>query len=105
VCWSAGTGRPAANAATTTTTAIDTSPAAIAVARTVYASAGCGPCHTLAAAGSKGTIGPSLDGAKPSAATVVSFVTNGKDVMPAYGARLTKKQIDEVAAFVSTAAG
>ena len=35
----------------------------------VFASAGCGGCHTLAAAGSSGTTGPNLDDAKPSADT------------------------------------
>jgi mono/diheme cytochrome c family protein len=91
-------------AATTTTPAIDTSPAAVAAGKAVYASSGCGACHVLAAAGSNGKIGPSLDGAKPSAALVVDVVTHGKGVMPSFGGRLTKAQIDDVAAFVSTSA-
>jgi mono/diheme cytochrome c family protein len=33
--------------------------------RLVFAQMGCGSCHTLAAAGSKGGIGPSLDDALP----------------------------------------
>jgi len=33
--------------------------------RLVFAAMGCGSCHRLAAAGSKGAIGPSLDGALP----------------------------------------
>src|SRR5205085_10896261 len=36
----------------------------------VFASAGCGGCHTLSAAGSKGQIGPNLDELKPDASTV-----------------------------------
>src|SRR4051794_20984071 len=35
--------------------------------KAVFASAGCGGCHTLAAAGSSGRTGPNLDAAKPSA--------------------------------------
>jgi cytochrome c2 len=31
----------------------------------VFASAGCGGCHTLSAAGAKGQIGPNLDELKP----------------------------------------
>ena len=52
-----------------------------------------------------GKVGPSLDGAKPDAARVVDVVTNGKGVMPAYRDRLTTKQIEHLAAFVSTTAG
>ena len=33
----------------------------------VFASTGCGGCHTLAAAGTTGSVGPNLDDAKPSA--------------------------------------
>jgi predicted ferric reductase/mono/diheme cytochrome c family protein len=89
----------------TTTTAVDTSPAAVAAGKAVYRSSGCGACHVLAAAGSTGRIGPSLDAAKPDAARVVDLVTHGEGVMPAYRKRLTALQIDHVAAFVSTSAG
>ena len=43
----------------------------------VYASAGCGDCHTLEAAGSSGSVGPNLDESEPDAALVVDRVTNG----------------------------
>ena len=43
----------------------------------VFASAGCGGCHTLKAAGSSGNVGPNLDDAKPDVALVVDRVTNG----------------------------
>ena len=36
---------------------------------------------------------------------MVDFVTNGKGVMQSYRDRLTTKQIEHLAAFVSTAAG
>ena len=44
---------------------------------------GCSGCHTLADAGSTGTIGPNLDAVKPSYDKVVSQVTNGGGGMPA----------------------
>jgi quinohemoprotein ethanol dehydrogenase len=68
----------------------------------VFASstATCGTCHTLAAAGSKGTAGPSLDRTAPSQATIVSQVTNGGFNMPAYGSKLTGSQINDLAAYV-----
>ena len=34
--------------------------------KAVFASAGCGGCHTLKAAGATGTVGPNLDALKPS---------------------------------------
>ena len=72
--------------------------------KAVFASAGCGGCHTLADAGTSGNVGPNLDDAKPDAGAVVDVVTNGKGVMPGYRDRLTPKQIEQLAAFVSTSA-
>lgn len=63
---------------------------------------GCSGCHTLADAGSTGTIGPNLDAVKPSYDKVVSQVTNGGGVMPAFGDKLTEEQIQDVAAYVSS---
>ncbi len=65
----------------------------------------CGSCHTLAAAGTSGTIGPNLDDAKPSEALVKERDTNGKGVMPAFKGKLTDAQIDAVAKYVSQNAG
>jgi mono/diheme cytochrome c family protein len=56
-------------------------------------------------AGSTGTVGPNLDQAKPPKSLVVMRVTNGKGAMPSFKGRLTKKQIDAVASYVSSAAG
>jgi len=56
-------------------------------------------------AGTTGTVGPNLDGAKPSAERVVDRVTNGKGVMPPFKGSLTEQQIADVAAFVSESAG
>jgi mono/diheme cytochrome c family protein len=67
--------------------------------------AACGGCHTLADAGSTGSIGPDLDAVKPSAEKVVTQVTNGGGGMPAFGDQLSEQQIQDVAAYVSSAAG
>src|SRR6266545_2336607 len=71
----------------------------------VFADSGCGTCHTLAAAGSTGTVGPNLDGLKPTEKQVVAQVKSGGGGMPSFSDRLSTKQIDEVAAFVSGSAG
>lgn len=71
----------------------------------VFAEAGCGTCHTLADAGSSGTIGPNLDESQPSFELAVERVTNGMGVMPSFRDQLTAQQIRDVAAYVSQAAG
>jgi mono/diheme cytochrome c family protein len=71
----------------------------------VFASAGCGSCHTLAAAKSSGQVGPNLDDAQPGYNVVVAKVTNGGGGMPAFGGQLGEQQIRDVAAFVATSAG
>jgi mono/diheme cytochrome c family protein len=65
----------------------------------------CGSCHTLADAGTTGTIGPNLDDAQPDEALVVERVTNGMGVMPPFEGVLTEQQITDVAAYVSAVAG
>jgi mono/diheme cytochrome c family protein len=96
--------------ATTTTTATTTTAAgggssATAAGKKVFADAGCGGCHTLKDAGASGNVGPNLDGLKPSKAVVVRQVTNGGAQMPAFKDRLSKAQIEAVAAYVSSVAG
>jgi mono/diheme cytochrome c family protein len=66
----------------------------------VYASAGCGGCHTLEAAGSSGTVGPNLDDSQPDFALVVDRVTNGAGAMPAFEGQLSEQEIADVAAYV-----
>ena len=73
-----------------------------AAGRQVFAQAGCGGCHSLAAAGSTGTTGPSLDEVDPSAAVVTRQVTNGGGGMPSFRGRLSDDQIAAVATFVSS---
>jgi mono/diheme cytochrome c family protein len=65
----------------------------------------CASCHTLADAGTTGTVGPNLDQAQPDEALVVERVTNGQGVMPPFEGVLTEEEITEVAVYVSAAAG
>jgi mono/diheme cytochrome c family protein len=71
-----------------------------AAGEAVYASAGCGGCHTLEAANSSGTVGPNLDESKPDAALVEERVRNGAGAMPAFEGQLTDQQIADVTAYV-----
>ena len=73
--------------------------------KAVFASAGCGACHTLKAAGATGTVGPNLDALKPSESRVERQVTNGGAVMPAFKSKLSAAEIKAVATFVSSSAG
>jgi cbb3-type cytochrome c oxidase subunit III len=71
----------------------------------IFKGAGCSGCHTLAAAGATGTIGPNLDQLKPALAIVVRQVTNGGAVMPAFKGKLSPAQIQAVAKYVASSAG
>jgi mono/diheme cytochrome c family protein len=71
-----------------------------AAGEAVFASSGCGGCHTLEAAGSSGNVGPNLDDAKPDEALVIDRVTNGMGAMPPFGDSLDEQQIQDVAAYV-----
>jgi cbb3-type cytochrome c oxidase subunit III len=62
----------------------------------------CGSCHTLADAGTTGTIGPNLDDSKPARPLVVDRVTNGMGAMPPFKGTLTDAQIQAVADYVSS---
>ena len=73
--------------------------------KAVFDSSVCGACHTLAAADASGPIGPSLDNnPKLTQAFVVGVVTNGAGAMPAYQGQLSEKEINDVAAYVLSAA-
>ena len=60
----------------------------------------CGMCHTLQAAGSEGQIGTNLDQLKPQIPQIISTVTNGIGVMPAFEGMLTMEEIEAVAYYV-----
>jgi mono/diheme cytochrome c family protein len=66
----------------------------------LFASEGCGSCHTLAAAGTSGTVGPNLDELKPSLEASVEQITNGGGGMPSYGGQLSEDDIAALAAFI-----
>lgn len=69
--------------------------------------ANCSSCHTLAAAGTTGTVGPNLDQLAPklTMAIVVHQVTNGGAVMPPFKGKLSTAQIQAVAKYVTSVAG
>ena len=71
----------------------------------VFATSGCGGCHTLKAARSNGAVGPNLDELHPTFAQVKSRVQEGGGVMPSFRGKLSEQQIDAVARFVSSRAG
>ena len=80
--------------------------------RSVFATLGCGSCHTLAAAGTKGTMGPNLDvSLKGKNASFVeqslldpnAVVAKGyeRNAMPTFKAALTKQQLADLVAFLT----
>lgn len=70
----------------------------------VFAKAGCGGCHTLAAAKATGNVGPNLDSLQPTYLQVQQQVVNGSGVMPSFKSSLSAQQIRDVAAFVASRA-
>jgi murein L,D-transpeptidase YcbB/YkuD len=79
--------------------------AGAATGQQVWSQAGCGACHTLAAAGSSGNAGPNLDALRPSGATVAAQVTYGGGGMPSFGGSLSGAEIQALATWVSSVAG
>ena len=75
-----------------------------AAGKAVFASAGCGGCHTLKAAKASGNVGPNLDQLKPSFDQVEHQVETGGGAMPSFKGALSDKQIADVSAFVSSSA-
>ena len=73
--------------------------------KSVFATAGCAGCHTLADANSHGNVGPNLDQAKPALSKAVLRVTQGRGAMPPFKGQLTTKQIADVTAYVVKASG
>lgn len=71
----------------------------------VVFTANCGSCHSLADAGTSGTVGPDLDQSRPNKELVVDRVTNGKGVMPPFKGTLSQQEIADVALYVSAVAG
>ena len=92
-------------ATTTAETTTETTTEGGADGAAVFASAGCGSCHTLAAAGSSGTSGPNLDQLMPDKETVEEQVRSGGGGMPAFEGELSDAEIEAVATYVSESAG
>ena len=113
--------KPAEAAGNEAAAAAPAAPAATgdpAAGKAVFASGGCGACHTFKAAGSNGKVGPDLDNLKESAAkagqplaaftkqSIVdpnAYVAPGfqKGIMPPnFGTTLNGKQIDDLVAFL-----
>jgi mono/diheme cytochrome c family protein len=65
----------------------------------------CGTCHTLADAGTSGTIGPNLDQAKPALQPAIEQITNGGGGMPPFKGQLTEQQIRALARYIVRVAG
>lgn len=103
-CGSSSSESSSATTAAPATTSTKTTTVASAEGEKVFAS-NCAGCHTLAAAGSNGQVGPNLDSIAPDEATVKAKVTNGGGGMPAFTDVLTAAQIDAVSAYVADSTG
>lgn len=65
----------------------------------------CAACHTLAAAGAEGQVGPVLDELKPDAARVLRALRSGIGIMPSFAERLSEQDLRALARFVAHATG
>lgn len=63
----------------------------------------CRLCHTLAAAGAEGEIGPDLDQLAPTAERVRMAVERGVGNMPPFGETLSQEEIEAVSRYVAEA--
>ena len=68
----------------------------------VFASAGCGGCHTFTPAGSSGSVGPNLDETSLSVEQIEEQVRNGSGAMPAFEGELDGDEISAVAEYVAS---
>jgi cbb3-type cytochrome c oxidase subunit III len=60
----------------------------------------CAGCHTFAAAGTNGTVGPNLDQISATADQIAEQIRNGGGGMPPFQGQLTDEQIQALAKFV-----
>lgn len=65
----------------------------------------CGACHTLEAADLAGTAAPNLDELRPGYARVLRAIRSGPGAMPSYDDQFGDRELHDVAAYVSEAAG
>ena len=92
----------ATTGAAATTEATETEGGEDADGAAVFASAGCGGCHTFGPANSNGTVGPKLDGIDLSKDAIEQQVRNGGGGMPPFGDRLSDAEIAAVADYVES---
>jgi mono/diheme cytochrome c family protein len=71
----------------------------------IFQTGPCAGCHTLADAGTHGTVGPNLTGLKVPLSLVIDRLLHGKNAMPPFKGTLSDKQIADVAAYVVQATG
>lgn len=65
----------------------------------------CAICHTMADAGSSGSIGPDLDELKPDMERVKKALREGMGAMPSFAATMSEDDMNAVAAYVVHATG
>jgi mono/diheme cytochrome c family protein len=112
-CGSEGTGRPLPTKVVGTIETTPTEKGNAAAGKGVFTSIGCGSCHTFAAAGTKGTVGPNLDDAlkgkdagfvresivNPNAEVAKGYAPN---LMPqTYGSQLSDQQLADLVSFLT----
>lgn len=69
--------------------------------RALFATYSCGSCHTFAAAGGSGRLGPALDGSDSlSVEYVTQVVSNGQRDMPSFGGMASAEEIDLLARYI-----
>ena len=60
----------------------------------------CGSCHTFAAAGINGQVGPNLDQTQKDRAAIIQQISNGGGGMPPFKGVLSEQQIQAIADFI-----
>jgi len=65
----------------------------------------CAACHSLASAGFTGSVAPDLDELQPGYQRVLDALREGPGLMPSYEGVLTDREMHDLAAFISGAAG